>query len=266
MPGWPRRSTSFFEPYPRFECRARVTVAAITQVVSKRAAKTSELPIYVEVGTRRTFATAVEWPGWSRGGRDESEAVAALAAHGHRYAAVVTPAGLELVPPTDAAGFEIIKRVKGNATTDFGVPGIGIPSDSAALSKAELERLQRILVACWSALDRTAKNARGLELRKGPRGGGRDLDKIVEHVAGAEEAYVTKLGARAPKAAGDRPVGTNDARVAMLAALRAVALGLPVAEPSRVKTLWTPRYFVRRAAWHVLDHAWEIEDRAIRRR
>jgi hypothetical protein len=24
---------------------------------------------------------------------------------------------------------------------------------------------------------------------------------------------------------------------------------------------WPPRYVVRRAAWHVLDHAWEIEDR-----
>jgi hypothetical protein len=24
---------------------------------------------------------------------------------------------------------------------------------------------------------------------------------------------------------------------------------------------WPARYYVRRAAWHVLDHAWEIEDR-----
>ncbi|HEY9326618.1 MAG TPA: hypothetical protein VIS26_08620, partial [Candidatus Limnocylindria bacterium] len=91
-------------------------------------------------------------------------------------------------------------------------------------------------------------------------------DKIVEHVTGAEEMYLTKLGARAQKAAGNRPVRPNDARDAILAALRATALGLPVAEPSRVKSLWTPRYFVRRAAWHVLDHVWEIEDRAVRRR
>jgi len=235
-------------------------------VVSKRATNTSGLPIYVEVGAKRTFATAVEWPGWSRGGRNEAEAVAALAAYGDRYAAVVTPAGLKLAPPKDAAVFEVIKRVTGNATTDFGVPAIGIPSDGAPLPKNELERLDRILVACWSALDRAAKNARGLELRKGPRGGGRDLDKIVEHVTGAEEMYLTKLGARAPKAAGDRPVRPSDARDAILAALRAIALGLPVAEPSRVKSLWTPRYFVRRAAWHVLDHVWEIEDRAVRRR
>ena len=235
-------------------------------MVSKRATETSELPIYVEVGTKRTFASAVQWPGWSRGGRDESEALAALAAYGDRYAAVVTPASLKLVPPKDSAGFKVIKRMKGNATTDFGVPAIGIPSDGAPLPKAELERLERILVACWDALDRAAKNARGLELRKGPRGGGRDLDKIVEHVAGAEEMYITKLGARAPKAAGNRNVRPNDVRDAILATLRASARGLPIAEPSRVKSLWTPRYFVRRAAWHVLDHVWEIEDRAIRRR
>ena len=235
-------------------------------MAAKRATKTGELLIYVEVGTKRMFATAVEWPGWSRGGRDEPEAVAALAAYGDRYAAVVTPAGLTLVPPTDPAEFKVVKRVKGNATTDFGVPAIGIPSDGAPILKAELEHLERILVACWSALDRAARNARGLELRKGPRGGGRDLDRIVEHVAGAEEMYMTKLGARAPKAAGNRTIRPNDVRDAILAALRATALGLPIAEPSRVKSLWTPRYFVRRAAWHVLDHVWEIEDRAIGRR
>ena len=199
------------------------------------------------------------------GGRDEPEALAALAAYGDRYAAVVTPAGLKLVTPKDLAWFKVVKRVKGNATTDFGVPAIGIPSDGAPLPKAELELLERILVACWTALDRAAKNAHGLELRKGPRGGGRDLDKIIEHVAGAEEMYMTKLGARAPKAAGNRTVRPSDARAAILAALRATALGLPIAEPSRVKSLWTPRYFVRRTAWHVLDHVWEIEDRTIRR-
>jgi hypothetical protein len=25
---------------------------------------------------------------------------------------------------------------------------------------------------------------------------------------------------------------------------------------------WPPRYAARRIAWHVLDHAWEIEDRS----
>ncbi len=220
------------------------------------------VPIYIEVGAKRSFATAVEWPGWSRGGRDEDEAIAALGAYGKRYAAVVEAAGLKLAPPKHPNGLKVTKRVNGNATTDFGVPATGLPSDSAPLAKPELERLERILVACWDAFDRAAKNARGLELRKGPRGGGRDLDKIAEHVAGADEMYIAKLGARAPKAAKDRPLRPADLREPLLAALRARALGLPVKEPSRTKSLWTPRYFVRRVAWHVLDHAWEIEDRA----
>ena len=206
----------------------------------------------------------MDWPGWSRSGRDEAEAVATLAAYGSRYAAVVAAAALKLVPSKDASGFNVIKRVKGNTTTEFGAPAVGIPSDAAPLTQAELQRLERILGACWSALDRAAKGARGVELRKGPRGGGRDLDKITEHVAGAEEVYLVALGARGPQGAGDGARRVADLRLAILAALRARALGLPVAEPSRAKTLWTPRFFVRRAAWHVLDHAWEIEDRAIR--
>jgi len=222
-------------------------------------------PIYIEVGSKRSFATAVEWPGWSRNGRDESGAVAALAAYGPRYAAVVTAADLKLALPRDASGFTIVKRVKGNATTDFGAPAMGLPSDAEALAKAELERLERILAACWRAFDLAEKNARGLELRKGPRGGGRDLEKMAEHVAGADAAYITALGARAPKAVKGRALQPVDLREPMLAALRARALGLPIAEPSRVKSLWTPRQFVRRVAWHVLDHAWEIEDRAIGR-
>src|SRR5207237_9210626 len=119
----------------------------------------SDVPIYLEVGIKRSFATAVEWPGWSRSGRDEDEAVATLASYGSRYAAVVAPAYLKLKPPADASGFRIIKRVKGNATTEFGAPAVGLPSDAAPLAEAELERLERILGACWSALDRAAKNA-----------------------------------------------------------------------------------------------------------
>ena len=127
------------------------------------------------------------------------------------------------------------------------------------MAAAELERLARILEACWDAFDRAAKSATGLELRKGPRGGGRDLDKMAAHVVEADQAYMAALGARPPKAA--RP---GDLHVAMLAALRARVRGEPFAEPRDTKKPWTPRYFARRVGWHVLDHAWEIEDRAIR--
>jgi hypothetical protein len=38
--------------------------------------------------------------------------------------------------------------------------------------------------------------------------------------------------------------------------------GKPVADPRQTKRPWSPRFFVRRSAWHALDHAWEIEDRS----
>ena len=221
--------------------------------------------IYVEVGARRTFASAIDWPGWSRGGRNEQEAVAALAAYGARYNAVVQSAVPTFSAPSDASEFRIVKRLKGGAGTDFGIPSLGLPSDAEPIAAAELERITRILEASWSAFDRATKAAKGLELRKGPRGGGRDLDKIAAHVVEADQAYIAALGARPPKAATGRLIRPADLHDAMLAALRAVARGKPVAEPRNTKNPWTPRYFARRVAWHVLDHAWEIEDRAIPR-
>ncbi len=228
--------------------------------------KPQSVPIYLEVGAKRTFAGAVEWPGWCRGGRDEQEAVAALAACGDRYSAVVQLVASKFNAPKDASAFSIVKRLRGGSGTDFGVPSVGLPADGEPIAQAELRRCTLILEACWSAFDHAAKSAKGLELRKGPRGGGRDLDKITAHVVEADQAYIVQLGARSPKTAAARPLRPTELHDAMLAALRARARGLPVAQPSQAKSPWTPRYFVRRVAWHLLDHAWEIEDRAIPRR
>jgi hypothetical protein len=221
--------------------------------------------IYLESGAKRTFASAVEWPGWSRGGRSEQVAIAALAAYGARYKAVVRSAAPTFVAPNDTSEFKIVKRLKGNAGTDFGVPSLGLPSDDEPIAAAELERLTRILEACWSAFDRAAKSAKGLELRKGPRGGGRDLEKMIGHVVEADQAYMAQLGARPPKAAAGHAIRPSDLHDAMLKAFRARVRGRPFAEPRNTKNPWTPRYFARRVGWHVLDHTWEIEDRAIRR-
>ena len=107
--------------------------------------------------------------------------------------------------------------------------------------------------ACWSALDRAAAAADGLVLRTGPGGGGRQLAAIVGHVADAEAAYLSKLGTL--------PSG-GDARATILAVFASRARGEPPERTPRSGALWSPRYFMRRAAWHVLDHAWEIEDRS----
>jgi hypothetical protein len=221
--------------------------------------------VYLEIGAKRTFASAVDWPGWSRGARNEDGALEALAAYGPRYAAVVERVAPTFDPPTEARSFNVIECLKGNAGTDFGVPSLGLPADERRMGDAELAKLRDILRACWAAFDRAARAAVGVELRKGPRGGGRDLDKIVAHVIEAEEAYIRALGAKPPKTATQDAVRkAAQLREAIIETLDAKAGGRPVSDPSRVKKLWTPRYFVRRTAWHVLDHAWEIEDRAVR--
>ncbi len=221
--------------------------------------------VYLESAPKRTFAGAVDWPGWCRSGRGEDEALAALLAYGRRYAVALTSVEPAFVAPIAGADLVVIERLRGDATTDFGAPSRAPSADARPLDDAGLQRQLRLLGAAWGALDAVAAGARGLELRKGPRGGGRDLDAVLAHVFGAEVAYLARLGAKVPpRAAGNRSDELAVEREAIRDALVAAVRGLPAALPSRSGARWTPRYFVRRAAWHVLDHAWEIEDRAIR--
>jgi hypothetical protein len=220
-----------------------------------------EHPVYLEVGSKRVFAGAVEWPGWCRSGRDEEGALEALAAYGRRYKAAVGSAGRGFSAPKDASLFQVVERLKGNASTDFGVPGTPPASDDRPVDRAEGRRLAGLLEACWATLDRTAEAAVGISLRKGPRGGGRDLDQIVRHVLEAETGYLPKIGGRYRTPEGeDIADHSEEVREVALEAVSARARGdrMP---PTRGST-WALRYFVRRDAWHVLDHAWEIEDRA----
>ncbi len=225
-------------------------------------ASSGRIRVYVEAGGKKRFASALDWPGWSRGGKDEAGALEALLTYGPRYGRAVGRAA-DFRLPADVSDFEVVQRLKGDASTDFGVPSQPARSDGDELTTAEVDRLEAILPACWSAFDGAARMAEGVELRRGPRGGGRDLAKMVEHVVGAEEAYLRQLGAR-PGARGDAAASDfwPALRESIVAALRVRARGEEPESATKVKKRWSPRYFVRRTAWHVLDHAWEIEDRA----
>ncbi len=219
----------------------------------------SRIPVYVEKGKRRAFAGALDWPGWCRSGRDEDSALEALAAYGRRYERALGRVASGLKPPGDASAFEVADRLRGDATTDFGAPSRPPKVDRLPLDDAEAKRQGAILKAAWRAFDAAAERAEGMELRRGPRGGGRDLEAIVRHVMEADRAYLGKLGGshRTPG-----PDGDAGLRVAILDLLAARARGEPPPRTPRSGSLWSPRYFVRRSAWHALDHAWEIEDRA----
>ena len=105
-----------------------------------------------------------------------------------------------------------------------------------------------LVEAPWTVFDRVVEEAPA-ELRKGPRGGGRDRDAIVAHVTEAEMGYARQLGIEGPGR-------IDDLRAAILEVLRRPSDGSPLREKG-----WRPRYAARRIAWHALDHAWEIEDR-----
>ena len=126
----------------------------------------------------------------------------------------------------------------------------------------ELRRFQTLLKACWRAFDAAVRVASGKELRKGPRGGGRDLEGVIRHVLGGDMGYLARLAWKVKKSENeDLDEELDRTRQAVLDALAAAAHGEVPARRPRGGVIWTPRYFVRRVAWHVLDHAWEIEDR-----
>jgi hypothetical protein len=218
--------------------------------MSKAAA---EIAVFIEAGSRRIFASALDWPGWARSGKTAELAVAALADYRPRYAPIAILAGLQ--PPEGA--LTITERHAGMArNADFGALGEIATSEHEPLSAEAGARLALLLEAAWAAFDRTAAAAPA-QLRKGPRGGGRDTDKIVEHVLGAEAEFARKIGLRRDKAADAGGQGAAaELRARIAAALRGPdSLVIP---PKG----WPPRYAARRVAWHVLDHLWEIEDKS----
>jgi hypothetical protein len=222
------------------------------------------IPVYLEVGSKRTFAAAIDWPGWCRSGRDEASALEALVSYGPRYAHALHAVHLDIDLPALSSELLVTERLKGTTTTDFGAPDAVPTADDRPIDAEELGRLGALLKACWLAFDAATIVAGDKPLRKGPRGGGRGLPGIVDHVVDANKAYLSKLAwhpATDPEAspAAQMHHMLDD----VLNALGAAAAGELPSRGPRGGKLWVPRYFVRRVAWHVLDHAWEVEDRAV---
>jgi hypothetical protein len=210
--------------------------------------------VYIEEGKKKVFAVSLQWSGWARSGKDAESALEALAEYAPRYEVIVTAAGLSL--PKTAARFEIVETLPGNASTDFGMPAVFASSDPGKPGPKEAEKLTALLRAAWTAFDERRASAPA-ELVKGPRGGGRDRDKMAAHVIEAEAAYARKLGIK------HKPPALDDADA--IEALRADVLASFAGEPG-IPAIpdngWPVRYAARRFTWHVLDHLWEMEDRS----
>jgi hypothetical protein len=209
--------------------------------------------VSIEAAPKKAFATAIDWPGWSRSGKSEELAVEALATYADRYAAVARLAG-EDVPAPDHLDFEVVERLAGGGGTEFGVPSNVTEADRRPVGEADAERLARIVDAAWTTFDTVAGKAPE-ELRKGPRGGGRNTSKVVSHVNESDQGYAREVGIKPPPPKDDRDIAAL--RSSMLEVLRQPSDGSPIAGRR-----WTARYAAHRIAWHALDHAWEVEDRS----
>ncbi len=221
----------------------------------------TSFPIYLEVGQKRIFAGALDWPGWCRSGRDEESALQALIDYGPRYAKVLKTARLGFKAPADLSAFKIKDRLKGNPATDFGAPNFAPASDARKLDQVELKRQLAILKACWRALEAAERAATGKELRTGPRGGGRLLEGLLLHVTEADRSgYLSSMGW---KASPEEYADSKTRWKTIVAGLTASAAGEIPARGPRGGLRWSARYFIRRSAWHILDHVWELEDRIL---
>ena len=216
---------------------------------------TNPILVTIEHTPKRTFATAADWPGWSRSGRTEQLALEVLAAYAPRYAPVADAEHRRFAAAATVDDLDVVERRKGSAGTEFGVPSHPTDHDARPTDADEAARLAGLVDAAWTLFDRVAANAPE-ELRKGPRGGGRNTSKVIAHVVESDRSYAAQIGIKVPEFEPDDRAAIRSMREAVRDALRAARDGGPLAGRR-----WPARYAAHRIAWHALDHAWEIEDR-----
>src|SRR3954471_23456602 len=206
---------------------------------------------------KRAVAFGVDWPGWSRGARSAELALEALESYRERYRPVARLAGM--AREFDAAGpLEIVEDRVGTGSTDFwGISFSPSATEQGPMGEAELERALTLLRACWEFFDRVAAHV-SPEMRKGPRGGGRDRDQIIRHTIRTEsEDFAKQVGLRIPEEGALSPEGLREHRTSYVAAMRAYNAG----KVERRMRSWTLPFLLRHSAFHTLDHAWEMEDK-----
>ena len=213
----------------------------------------------IEHGTKdkRSVAFSLDWPGWSRGAKSAELAFETLEAYRQRYRPIAVLAGM--ADEFDAAGpLEIVEDRVGTGSTDFwGISFSPSSTEHGPMDEAELERKIKLLQASWAFFDDVAARV-SPEMRKGPRGGGRDRHRIIRHTIRTEsEDFAKQVGLRIPEEAALTPEGLLHHRTTYIEAMRAYNAG-KVEKPMRS---WTLPFLIRHSAFHTLDHAWEMQDK-----
>ena len=205
---------------------------------------------------KRAVAFGVDWPGWSRGVKTPELALAMLESYRERYRPVAVAA--RMADEFDAAGsLDVVEDRVGTGSTDFwGISFSPSGVEHEPMDDTEVDRKIRLLRACWKCFDAVAARV-SAELRKGPRGGGRDRDQIIRHSIRTEsEEFTKRVGLGVPAGGALTPMGLRDYRETYVATMRAYNAG----EGKRMRS-WNLPFLIRHSAFHAMDHAWEMEDK-----
>ncbi len=214
----------------------------------------SRTKVLIESGKTKVFAVALDWPGWARAGKKTPEAaLEALEAYAPRYAEIASRARVAL--PAKLT-YSVVDEVNGGTSTDFGVPGEVVAADFRRWTGVEAKRQVAIMQAAWDYLDEVGAAATPT-LAKGPRGGGRDRDPVLQHVVSAESGYGRMIGVKHKEPARTDRAAIEAMRADLVEALLQPSSGGRIGGGKK----WPARYAIRRIVWHALDHAWEIQDK-----
>jgi hypothetical protein len=205
---------------------------------------------------KKVVAFAIDWPGWSRGAKTSDEALATLELYRMRYRPIAVLA--RMAKEFDTAGpLTVVEDRIGTGSTDFwGISFSPSSMEQGRMDEEEFDRKIKLLRACWTFFDSVAVQV-SAEMRKGPRGGGRDRDKIIRHTIRTEsEEFAKRVGLSVPEGSALTPEGLLSHREAYVDAMRAYHVG-----EGRPMKSWTVSFLIRHSAFHVLDHAWEMQDK-----
>ena len=215
--------------------------------------------VMLEMGPKgkKVVVVAPDWPGLERGAKSEELAIEKLRAYMPRYAQVATLANMSAAFDT-IQDFEVVGQYPGTGSTDFwGISFAFSGIDQQEMSREELERELTLMQACWAFFDEVRGRV-SAEMQKGPRGGGRDRDRIVRHTLAAEQDWARGIGVLAPDDVLLTDEGLKSYRNAYCQAIRDYhAQGKQAGSRSK----WPLRFLIRHTAFHTLDHAWEMEDK-----
>jgi hypothetical protein len=204
---------------------------------------------------KKAVAFALDWPGWSRGATSPDQAVQTLETYRDRYRPVARFAGL--AEELDGEPLEIVEDHVGNTSTDFwGISWLPSSTELGPMAPEVLDRRLALLEGAWRFFDEVAARV-SPQMRRGPRGGGRSRDEIIAHVFGNERVQFSKrVGVPTPPGVMLTAEGLRNHREQFLDGLRQYN-----AEDRKIGRTWTLQFLLRHTAFHVLDHAWEMEDR-----